>query len=116
MRFLLDESVEYRLANWLTAHRHDATAIAHDYPHALSDRDVLDIAHREGRILLTNDRDFGDLVFRHGMPHAGVIYFRLGLSTLDVKTTRLEQLLASHHDQLDQFLVVNRQGVKVRRR
>lgn len=41
MKFLLDESAEYRLATFLTDQGHDVTAIAHDYPHALTDVDVL---------------------------------------------------------------------------
>lgn len=63
MRFLLDESVEYRLAAYLSDHGHDVTAIAHDYPASIDDEVVLAIAEREQRILLTNDRDFGNLVF-----------------------------------------------------
>lgn len=78
MKFLLDESTEYRIAAFLTDQGHDVAAIAHDYPAALPDGEVLAIAKREQRILITNDADFGELVFRHKQRHSGVILFRMG--------------------------------------
>jgi len=53
MRFLLDENAEYRLALFLRAHDHNATSIARDYAQGMSDRDILDVAYREQRILIT---------------------------------------------------------------
>jgi hypothetical protein len=47
MKFLLDENVDLRLAAQLRSLGHDVTAIAKDYPHALSDEDVLTPAGRE---------------------------------------------------------------------
>ncbi|MGH2369863.1 MAG: DUF5615 family PIN-like protein, partial [Chloroflexota bacterium] len=64
MPFLLDESADFPLATHLKEWGHDVTAIAHDYPHALSDQDVLAIAVREQRVLITNDLDFGELIVR----------------------------------------------------
>ncbi len=112
MRFLLDENTEYRVALFLRDQDHDVTAIAHDYPHALADHDVLAIAHQEQRILITSDRDFGHLVAKQRRPHAGVLYFRLPASTAELKIARLSDVLVSHKDQLDQFLVVT--GTRVR--
>jgi predicted nuclease of predicted toxin-antitoxin system len=77
VRFLLDENAEYRLAAFLRERGHEVTAVARDYPGALTDREVLAIALVEARILITNDRDFGELIVRERLPHAGVIYFRL---------------------------------------
>lgn len=116
MRFLLDENVEYRVAMFLTSAGHDVTAIAVDYPRSLADREVLRIATAEGRILVTADRDFGELIVRQRLPHAGVIYFRLGLgSTAEDKIGRLRSVLAAHAHELDQFLVVGPRSVRVRR-
>ena len=116
MRFLLDQSAEARIATFLTDHGHDATRIAREYPPGLPNQQVLAIARAEHRILITNDRDFGELIFRRGLPHAGVIYFRLGLgSSSEEKIARLEQLLESHPDHLDQFLVVTERSVRARK-
>ncbi|KFD42046.1 hypothetical protein HY02_09035 [Peptococcaceae bacterium SCADC1_2_3] len=115
MKFLLDESADFPLASYLKEIGHDVTAIAHDYPHALKDHEVLDIAYREQRILITNDRDFGELIFRRRLPHTGVILFRLGIETLENKRTWLQHILTNYAHDLHSFLVVTERGVRVRR-
>ncbi len=115
MRFVVDESADARLAAHLTKLGHDVTLIAQNYRPGLPDHEVLAIAHREERILITDDRDFGELVFRHRSPHAGVIYFRLSTTVLDVRIARLEEVLTHHPDDVDQFLVVTDRSMRVRR-
>ena len=114
MRFLLDESADLPLRAYLRSLGHDATAIAHEHPSALADDDVLEIAVREDRVLITNDRDFGELVFRRLMPHRGVILFRLGDEALIVKTQWLHHVLDAYADHLRAFIVVTDRGVWVR--
>ena len=114
MNFLLDQSTDARLVSWLTQRGHNALRIGRDYPHGLPDKDVLAIAHREGRILITDDRDFGELVFRRRQPHTGVIYLRLAYS-FALTIARLEDVLTNHADRLDQFLVVTPGDVRERR-
>jgi predicted nuclease of predicted toxin-antitoxin system len=115
MKCILDESAEYRIGQWLKGEGHDVTAIAHDYPHALRDSQVLQIAVNQQRVLITNDRDFGELVFREHLPHAGVIYFKLGIaSTAEEKIRWLQHMLVRYADKLDRFIVVTRRGVRVR--
>ncbi|MGE3272265.1 MAG: DUF5615 family PIN-like protein, partial [Chloroflexota bacterium] len=77
MRFLLDESAVARLLPFLRSRGDDATRIAGDYPAGLADRAVLALAAEEERILITADRDFGELIFCLGLPHQGVISFDL---------------------------------------
>ena len=115
MRFLLDESAEARIAAFLTERGHDATRIGRDYPAGLSDEQVLALARAEQRILIANDKDFGELVVRRGRPHAGVVLFRFPLdATAQEKIRALEPLFASHPTQLDKFLVLTPRGVRVR--
>ena len=115
MRFLLDESAEARIAAILTEQGHDVTRIGRDYPPSLPDEDVLALAERERRILITNDKDFGELVFRERHPHAGVVLFRFPLeSTAQVKIHAPEQFLASLLRQLAQFVVLTPQGSRMR--
>src|SRR3712207_1941673 len=103
MRFLIDESSDARVAAHLIRLGHDATTVARDHAASLDDAEVLAIAHRERRILITDDRDFGEFVFRLGQPHAGVIYFRLAETTLAARIARLNDVLDNYSDQLDQF-------------
>lgn len=96
MRFLLDESAEARIATFLIARGHDATRIGRDYPAALSDEQVLALAHQERRVLIANDKDFGELVVRRRLPHRGVVLFRFPLdATAQEKIRALDRLLAA---------------------
>lgn len=115
MRFLLDQSADARILPHLQHLGHNVTRVARDYPAGLPDHDVLDIAFREQRILIACDRDFGELVFVHQRPHAGVILLRLGSAPpLELTTARLEAVLSRHADDLHRFLVVTPQLVRVR--
>ncbi len=115
MRFLIDESADTRIASPLRRLDHDVTTVAGDHGPALQDTDVLAIAHREQRILITNDKDFGDLIFQRELPHTGIILLRLPLdSTAQQKIAALERLFATHQDQLFRYVVVTPRGVRVR--
>lgn len=78
--------------------------------------EVLATAYREQRILITDDRDFGELVFRLRQPHAGVIYLRLDTTKIAVRIDRLDHVLDNYSQQLDQFVVVTEADVRVRSR
>jgi predicted nuclease of predicted toxin-antitoxin system len=107
MRFLLDQNAETRILLFLESQGHDATRIGRDHPKGLADDAVLRIAHSEQRILITNDRDFGELVFRHQQPHSGVIYFRLPLDTTAAqKIDWLREILTQHSQDLGKYIVV----------
>jgi predicted nuclease of predicted toxin-antitoxin system len=114
MKFLLDENAELRLARFLRERGHDVTAIVRDYPTALPDEDVLAIAMREGRVLITNDRDFEHYVIEQGRPHAGVIFFRLPQGRIELKTERLAHVLEAYANRLDHFIEVTEREVVVR--
>jgi len=76
MRFLADESCDSRVVQALRAAGHDVLAVVEASPGA-PDASVLEEAHRSGRILLTEDRDFGRLVHAgHGPPGQGVLLLR----------------------------------------
>ncbi|HTE85271.1 MAG TPA: DUF5615 family PIN-like protein [Dehalococcoidia bacterium] len=114
MRFLLDQNFDRRLVPRLREAGHDVAVVGIHHTPGLPDVDVLMAAHQEGRILLTNDRDFGDLVVRRCIPHAGVIYLRMRRSTAEAKWQRLSQVLHDNADSLSRFLVVTDGEVRVR--
>lgn len=74
---------------------------------------MLGLARRQQRILITNDLDFGALIVREGLPHRGVILFRLRSTNLATKQSRLAELLAKYSDRLDSFLTVTAARVRV---
>ena len=75
MRFLADESCDAAAVRALRAAGHDVTAVADHLRGAADDR-VLGLALRQGRVLVTEDTDFGELVFRRGNRSIGVILLR----------------------------------------
>ncbi|MHB0980625.1 MAG: DUF5615 family PIN-like protein [Thermoleophilia bacterium] len=68
MRFLLDENVEQRTARHLEAEGHDVARVDSAGPTPTSDHQVIQAALRSRQILVTRDRDFGQLVFELGIP------------------------------------------------
>jgi predicted nuclease of predicted toxin-antitoxin system len=76
MRFVVDECTGSLVAQWLRNEGHDAVSI-YDEARGSSDLSVLSRAVREDRILITNDKDFGQRVFQDHLPHKGIILLRL---------------------------------------
>ena len=115
MRILCDESVELRVAQYLQVFAHDVELVGTDYPKAISDAEVLRIAVQTNRVLITNDSDFGELVFREGHPHAGIILLCLSkLATIE-KASLLAGICNAPPVDLRQFVVVSTRGIRVRR-
>jgi predicted nuclease of predicted toxin-antitoxin system len=76
MRLLADENIPLPSVWRLRQANHDVVAVAEEMPGA-TDRVVLSRANQDHRVILTFDRDYGTLIYRHGLPApAGVIYFR----------------------------------------
>jgi len=75
MRFLADESCDFAIVRALRAAGHDVVAVTERLPGA-EDQAVIDLAVREERILLTEDKDFGQLVHASRGGGRGVILLR----------------------------------------
>ena len=112
---MLDEGADFPLATLLSGLGHDVIVIARDYPYALTDQEVLAIAYAEKRILITNDLDFGELIFRQRLLHRGVILFCLGEESFSTKSARLQHVLTNHSEELQNFIVITGRGVRIRR-
>jgi predicted nuclease of predicted toxin-antitoxin system len=72
MKFLLDTCVWGGASNELRSSGHDVIW-AGEWPDDPGDDEILDRAHREGRILVTLDKDFGELAVFYGTSHSGII-------------------------------------------
>ena len=75
MRFLADESCDFSIVRALRTSGYDVLAVCEISPRA-QDSDVMNLAVREEMILLTEDKDFGQLVFAHGQDMTGMIFLR----------------------------------------
>lgn len=114
MRFLLDESADGRLRSMLLRNGHDAVLVAHVYGPGVPDDQILAQAVRDERVVITCDRDFGELIVRHLQPHRGVILYRLSNRSLSFIEARILHVIEQYADQLDQFIVVTDQDIRIR--
>jgi predicted nuclease of predicted toxin-antitoxin system len=102
VRFLADENLDFTVVRHLRSAGHDVRALAEETTRTV-DSEVIALASREGRILLTEDKDFGWLAFVAGAGGEGVILVRfpgtarqtLGASVLELITTHGEALRGS---------------------
>ena len=74
MRFVADEGCDFAVVRALRSNGHDVVAVAEISPR-VADDEVLELA-RDARILLTEDKDFGELVYAKGLRSCGVILIR----------------------------------------
>ena len=112
MRFLVDESTGPAVAQWLHEQGHDVFSV-YNSARGLDDDAIAEKAFNENWILITNDKDFGDQVYREQKPHHGVILLRLDDERAKSKIEILTRLLQSHADRLpEQFVVVTEKSVR----
>ncbi|HTS76926.1 MAG TPA: DUF5615 family PIN-like protein [Bryobacteraceae bacterium] len=71
MNIVADESIDRQIVDRLRSEGHQVLFIAELYP-GISDAEVLARSREHEALLLTADRDFGELVFRQHLLHAGV--------------------------------------------
>jgi predicted nuclease of predicted toxin-antitoxin system len=84
MRFLVDECTGPGLAEWLRGQGHETFSVF-DEARGMEDDEVIRKAYDESRILITNDKDFGEKVYRERRPHRGVIFCALKTSAPRVR-------------------------------
>ncbi len=114
MRWLADECVDAGLVLHLRAAGHDVAYMAEIAP-AISDAEVLARAHAEDRLLLTEDKDFGDLVFRRGRPVPAVILLRIDAAVHELKKIRLGAAIDRFGEKLrGRYTVVEENKIRAR--
>jgi len=114
LRFLADECCDAGLVASLREAGHDVLYIPEKDP-GLSDDEVLLGAFDERRILLTEDKDFGELVYRLKKPSRGIVLIRIDVKERHMKGARLKTLVENHGDRLaGHFVVVDIQKFRFR--
>ena len=112
MKFLLDVCVaSHVLRTTLTELGHDVRSARDGYAGA-SDRELLDLAYREERVLLTEDKDFGELVFSLRLPHPCIV--RFDELTADEEAVAIRNLIEHHGTVMRQGAIMVVSGNRVR--
>ena len=114
MKFLLDVCADsWPLRSTLADLGHDVVSARERFPHA-SDEALLALAGEENRILITEDKDFGELVFLRGLPHPGIV--RLVEMTPQERADAMRTLIERHADAMRDraIIVVTEKRVRIR--
>jgi predicted nuclease of predicted toxin-antitoxin system len=88
MCWLVDECVASQLVARLRASGHDVWYVA-EFAAGMSDFEVIQRAHDDCRLLLTADKDFGELVFRRGKTAPGLVLLRIDPAKSSLEWYRL---------------------------
>ena len=112
----MDECAGPKVAEWLRGRGHEVFSMF-EGARGTEDDEVIGKAYAEGWILITNDKDFGEKVYRERRPHKGVIFMRLGDERATNKIEVLRRLLDNYADKLtDRFVVVTDARVRFARK
>lgn len=113
MKFLVDECCDVGLVLSLRNEGYDVFYVKESMPSS-SDNEVLQKAYLEERILITEDKDFGELVFRLKMPAYGVILLRFLISERHLKWPKLKHLIHVKSEELNgKFVVVDKDKARL---
>ena len=114
MRFLLDVcAASLRLQDSLAAQGHNVLSALERNPRA-TDEEILALAMEERRILVTEDKDFGELVFVRRLPHPCIVRF-VGMTVAE-KVVAMRELIEQHTEAMSEgaLIVVAPRRIRIR--
>jgi predicted nuclease of predicted toxin-antitoxin system len=116
LKIVADESVDKQIVNRLRSDGHDVLFIAELDP-GIDDDAVLVRSRESNAVLLTADKDFGELVFRQRLLHSGVVLIRLAGLEAETKAELVATAFEQHADELKLgFAVLSRRALRLRKR
>jgi predicted nuclease of predicted toxin-antitoxin system len=104
-RFLADENVSRLVVERLRAAGFDVSSVRETRPGA-SDKDILDAAGSDDRVLITEDRDFGELVVRQRLKVRGIILLELDRLSSEAEAELVAEVIRIHGNRPTGNLVV----------
>ena len=115
MKFVADENIDKPIVDVLRDADYDVLYIAETHPNA-SDTQILNFANNESAILLTADKDFGELVFRQKRVTYGILLIRLsGLSPSHKAKIVASEINTHNKDLPGNFTVISHKTVRIRK-
>ena len=112
MRFLVDKYTGPKVAEWLHAQNYEVFSVF-DEMRGADDEQIIQKAFDENWLLITNDKNFGEKVYRERHAYYGIIFMRLSDERAAGKIEALRRLLESYAEKLpNQFVVVTETRVR----
>ena len=114
LKFLVDVGVGRKSENWLIENGYDVKSVL-DLNPRMPDDDILEIANSELRMVLTMDKDFGELVFKNRQKHFGVLILRLEDANGEEKKEIIKEILTVYSDDIiNKFCVFQDGTLRIR--
>lgn len=106
IKFVADVNVEKPIVDYLKKEGYDVKWVP-DYNCEILDEDLLEMANVEKRILITNDKDFGELIFLQKRLSAGIILIRVKGQRVEVKLKLIKKLFQNYSGKiLNHFVII----------
>jgi len=99
LKFLVDVGVGKKVEEYLLEKRYDTKAVR-SLDQSMPDQEIIRLAALEKRIVITMDKDFGELVYHSGMDHCGILLLRLEDATGSEKQQVIAKILAKYADNM----------------
>jgi len=114
MKFLVDECCDVDMVARLRKAGYDVTYVL-EIHQGFPDDDILAQAYKENRVLITEDKDFGELVYRLEKPARGILLLRIPIEQRSLKADRLERVLDKLGNKImNNFVVVELETIRLR--
>lgn len=115
MKFLADENFEPQFVESLRRAGYEVLFL-NEYDAGVDDTEILQIAVKENAIVITNDKDFSELIFRHSFASKGVVFLRLYDLPLAVRIEITLLAIGEHEAELENaFTVISKNSVRIRK-
>ena len=112
MKFLADVNVEKTVIEEIITLGYNVKCVTDINP-GMSDTEVLTTANSEDRILITNDKDFGEIVFRQKLLCSGIILIRVNNQDIQEKARLIKKLLIFYKDKIyKHFIVISNKKIR----
>ncbi len=116
MNFLVDESVDRQVVDSLRQDNHFVLYVAEMEP-GISDESVLNLANQRDALLVTADKDFGEMVFRQLRISCGVVLIRLAGLLPETKGEIVASLMRKYGtESARSFTVITPNAIRIRRK
>jgi len=109
MKFLVDMGVGKKVESWLKRNGFDVLSVR-DIDSRAKDSQILRWAVDQQRMIISMDKDFGELVYNSGKHHAGVLILRLEDADGETKVEITKKILAEYYDKIESHFCVFQNG------
>ena len=105
LKFLADVNIEKPIVSYLSNNGYDVSWIP-DFNRRMSDNELLALANNENRILITNDKDFGEIIFLQKRVSEGIILFRVKGQDVEKKIEGLDIVFRKYQKSISGHFIV----------